>query len=208
MAQVRRTWLGVKNIKALAKQYELLAKDLEKHTQGALDYATEKTFDRYRFSLPGSLAKTADMEPPQKAGNYYRTRIKNTDERAIYVEYGTGLNGQEYPYPADGPQPEGSFPYNGYNSGDMSGGEQTFKTIDGKFIHSKVGTWAPYWTKDDRGMPVVVGYNGSRDGAFHYLTCGQPSQHQMYDAKKYFDDNGAKLAKYYFQQNGIKLKEK
>lgn len=97
MAQVRRTWLGVKNIKALAKQYELLAKDLEKHTQGALDYATEKTFDRYKFSLPGSLSKTADMEPPQKAGNYYRTRIKNTDERAIYVEYGTGLNGQEYP---------------------------------------------------------------------------------------------------------------
>ena len=62
MAQVRRTWLGVKNIKALAKQYELLAKDLEKHTQGALDFATEKTFQRYQASLPDSLRKSSAPE--------------------------------------------------------------------------------------------------------------------------------------------------
>lgn len=194
MAQVRRTWLGVKNIKALAKQYELLAKDLEKHTQGALDYATEKTFQRYQASLPGSLRASADMEPPQKSGNYYRTRIKNTDERAIYVEYGTGLNGQDHPYPADGPQPEGSLPYYGYNTGPHSSQEEHYAS--GLVV--PYGQWIP---------PGEIPYT-ARDGSKHIFTCGQPSQHQMYDAKKYFDENGAKLAKYYFQQNGIELKEK
>lgn len=194
MAQVRRTWLGVKNIKALAKKYELLAKDLEKHTQGALDFATEKTFQRYQASLPDSLRKSADMEPPQKSGNYYRTRIKNTDERAIYVEYGTGLNGQDHPYPADGPQPEGSLPYYGYNTGPHSSQEEHYAS--GLIV--PYGQWIP---------PGEIPYT-ARDGSKHIFTCGQASQHQMYDAKKYFDDNGAKLAKYYFQQNGIKLKEK
>lgn len=194
MAQVRRTWLGVKNIKALAKKYELLAKDLEKHTQGALDFATEKTFQRYQASLPDSLRKSADMEPPQKAGKYYRTRIKNTDERAIYVEYGTGLNGQDHPYPADGPQPEGSLPYYGYNTGPHSSQEEHYAS--GLIV--PYGQWIP---------PGEIPYT-ARDGSKHIFTCGQASQHQMYDAKKYFDDNGAKLAKYYFQQNGIKLKEK
>ena len=194
MAQVRRTWLGVKNIKALAKQYELLAKDLEKHTQGALDFATEKTFQRYQASLPDSLRKSADMEPPQKSGNYYRTRIKNKDERAIYVEYGTGLNGQDHPYPADGPQPEGSLPYYGYNTGPHSSQEEHYAS--GLIV--PYGQWIP---------PGEIPYT-ARDGSKHIFTCGQASQHQMYDAKKYFDDNGAKLAKYYFQQNGIKLKEK
>lgn len=194
MAQVRRTWLGVKNIKALAKKYELLAKDLEKHTQGALDFATEKTFQRYQASLPDSLRKSADMEPPQKAGKYYRTRIKNTDERAIYVEYGTGLNGQDHPYPADGPQPEGSLPYYGYNTGPHSSQEEHY--VSGLVV--PYGQWIP---------PGEIPYT-ARDGSKHIFTCGQASQHQMYDAKKYFEDNGAKLAKYYFQQNGIKLKEK
>lgn len=194
MAQVRRTWLGVKNIKALAKQYELLAKDLEKHTQGALDFATEKTFQRYQASLPDSLRKSADMEPPQKSGKYYRTRIKNTDERAIYVEYGTGLNGQDHPYPADGPQPEGSLPYSGYNTGPHSSQEEHYAS--GLIV--PYGQWIP---------PGEIPYT-ARDGSKHIFTRGQASQHQMYDAKKYFDDNGAKLAKYYFQQNGIKLKEK
>lgn len=194
MAQVRRTWLGAKNIKALAKKYELLAKDLEKHTQGALDFATEKTFQRYQASLPDSLRKSADMEPPQKSGNYYRTRIKNTDERAIYVEYGTGLNGQDHPYPADGPQPEGSLPYYGYNTGPHSSQEEHYAS--GLIV--PYGQWIP---------PGEIPYT-ARDGSKHIFTCGQASQHQMYDAKKYFDDNGAKLAKYYFQQNGIKLKEK
>lgn len=194
MAQVRRTWLGVKNIKALAKQYELLAKDIEKHTQGALDFATEKTFQRYQASLPDSLRKSADMEPPQKSGNYYRTRIKNTDERAIYVEYGTGLNGQDHPYPADGPQPEGSLPYYGYNTGPHSSQEERYAS--GLIV--PYGQWIP---------PGEIPYT-ARDGSKHIFTCGQASQHQMYDAKKYFDDNGAKLAKYYFQQNGIELKEK
>ena len=202
MAQVRRTWLGVKNIKALAKQYELLAKDLEKHTQGALDYATEKTFQRYQASLPGSLRDGADMEAPQRSGNYWRTRIKNTDERAIYVEYGTGLNGQDHPYPADGAQPEGSIHYSGYNTGVHSSTEEiiTIATKNGgtRTLVVPYGQWIP-----PGDMPYTA-----RDGSKHIFTCGQASQHQMYDAKKYFDENGAKLAKYYFQQNGIELKEK
>ena len=195
MAQVRRTWLGVKNIKALAKQYELLAKDLEKHTQGALDFATEKTFQRYQASLPDSLRKSADMEPPKKSGNYYRTRIKNTDERAIYVEYGTGLNGQDHPYPADGPQPEGSLPYYGYNTGPHSSQEEHYAS--GLIV--PYGQWIP---------PGDMPYTDPKTGKKHIFTCGQKAQAPMYLTVQDVKKNMPTWVRTSFAQHGIQLKEK
>lgn len=188
MAQVRRIWLGSKGLESLAKQYELLGKDLEKVTQGALDYAAEKTMEVYKASLPPGLRGGVDSEW-QSSGKYYRMRIKNTDERAIYVEYGTGQNGERHPYEGD-MTIEGSFPYSGYNTGEHSSVDEFVVFRDGRRIFVPRGKWL---TQID-GKPKI--------------TAGQPAKSQMYHAKRYYDTNKLKLAKYYFEQNGFEVKEK
>ena len=42
MPSVRRVWLGTKGIKELVKQYDIMAKDIQKYTESAHDYVVER----------------------------------------------------------------------------------------------------------------------------------------------------------------------
>ena len=202
MATVRRVWIGTKAIKDLVKQYQIAAKDIAKYTESAHEYVVERATEEYKDRLADDAGVDVEW---QSTGKSYRARIVNRDINAKFVEYGTGLNGMGT-FPGGNPNPEGGA-WN-YNSGKMSSGSQTVRTADGKYITSKVGTWAPNWGKDEQGNSVVTGYNDSKTGEFHYLTCGQVAQAPMYKTTEDVKKNAATWVRTSFAQHGIELKEK
>jgi hypothetical protein len=105
MPSVRRVWLGTKGIKELVKQYDIMAKDIQKYTESAHDYVVERAKAEYSGRLAD--ADGVDVEW-QSTGKSYRARIYNHDINAKFVEYGTGLNGVGT-FPGGNPDPEGGF---------------------------------------------------------------------------------------------------
>lgn len=202
MPSVRRVWLGTKGIKELVKQYDIMAKDIQKYTESAHDYVVERAKAEYSGRLAD--ADGVDVEW-QSTGKSYRARIYNHDINAKFVEYGTGLNGVGT-FPGGNPNPEGGT-WN-YNSGKMSSGTQTIIAANGKRIVSKYGTWAPYWSKNKNGIAVATGYTDSKTGEFHYLTCGQKAQAPMYLTVQDVKKNMPTWVRTSFAQHGIQLKEK
>ena len=83
MPSVRRVWLGTKGIKELVKQYDILAKDIQKYTESAHDYVVERAKAEYSGRLAD--ADGVDVEW-QSTGKSYRARIYNHDINAKFVE--------------------------------------------------------------------------------------------------------------------------
>ena len=133
MPSVRRVWLGTKGIKELVKQYDIMAKDIQKYTESAHDYVVERAKAEYSGRLAD--ADGADVEW-QSTGKSYRARIYNHDINAKFVEYGTGLNGVGT-FPGGNPNPEGGT-WN-YNSGKHSGNDEYITMKNGKILHVPYG---------------------------------------------------------------------
>ena len=193
MPSVRRVWLGTKGIKELVKQYDIMAKDIQKYTESAHDYVVERAKAEYSGRLAD--ADGVDVEW-QSTGKSYRARIYNHDINAKFVEYGTGLNGVGT-FPGGNPNPEGGT-WN-YNSGKHSGKDEYITMKNGKILHVPYGQWIP--TGD---MP----YTDPKTGQKHIFTCGQKAQAPMYLTVQDVKKNMPTWVRTSFAQHGIQLKEK
>lgn len=193
MPSVRRVWLGTKGIKELVKQYDIMAKDIQKYTESAHDYVVERAKAEYSGRLAD--ADGVDVEW-QSTGKSYRARIYNHDINAKFVEYGTGLNGVGT-FPGGNPNPEGGT-WN-YNSGKHSGKDEYITMKNGKILHVPYGQWIP---------PGDIPYTDPKTGQKHILTCGQKAQAPMYLTVQNVKKNMPTWVRTSFAQHGIQLKEK
>ena len=193
MPSVRRVWLGTKGIKELVKQYDIMAKDIQKYTESAHDYVVERAKAEYSGRLAD--ADGVDVEW-QSTGKSYRARIYNHDINAKFVEYGTGLNGVGT-FPGGNPNPEGGT-WN-YNSGKHSGKDEYITMKNGKTLHVPYGQWIP---------PGDMPYTDHKTGKKHIFTCGQKAQAPMYLTVQDVKKNMPTWVRTSFAQHGIQLKEK
>lgn len=193
MPSVRRVWLGTKGIKELVKQYDIMAKDIQKYTESAHDYVVERAKAEYSGRLED--ADGVDVEW-QSTGKSYRARIYNHDINAKFVEYGTGLNGVGT-FPGGSPNPEGGT-WN-YNSGKHSGKDEYITMQNGKILHVPYGQWIP---------PGDMPYTDPKTGQKHIFTCGQKAQAPMYLTVQEVKKNMPTWVRTSFAQHGIQLKEK